>query len=349
MKKIMTFLFVMTCVLTFSDVVSGKRIQVRGIAKKEIFPNLAKVQLTIKTQDENLDKASRENSQRLEKFKSLLSKSGGKYEKIDSVSYFTDKSYDWEYETVNKGAKEYETVLTIEANKIELNSLKDFLQILSNEKIYKVEINSQGINTFEIKARDKTAKVAYQKAIDKFNDLQKKLGTKGLGNIIKIAGFKNDEVSLEKRESVKKEVNTVTHNVEVTTRDMKSLGNIISVAYAVGIGTNGYIEYDIDNKQKLEDELYESAYKEALKKAQVILGKTNLNLKNPVTITDKSNGIIRAYSDYDYSYNLYASTDSKILEKSDKELMDKVLEKNVVINPSKLNISKEVYIEFEMN
>ena len=203
----------MTCVLTFSDVVSGKRIQVRGIAKKEIFPNLAKVQLTIKTQDENLDKASRENSQRLEKFKSLLSKSGGKYEKIDSVSYFTDKSYDWEYETVNKGAKEYETVLTIEANKIELNSLKDFLQILSNEKIYKVEINSQGINTFEIKARDKTAKVAYQKAIDKFNDLQKKLGTKGLGNIIKIAGFKNDEVSLEKRESVKKEVNTVTHNV----------------------------------------------------------------------------------------------------------------------------------------
>ena len=56
----MTFLFMMTCVLTFSDVVSGKRIQVRGIAKKEIFPNLAKVQLTIKTQDENLDKASRE-------------------------------------------------------------------------------------------------------------------------------------------------------------------------------------------------------------------------------------------------------------------------------------------------
>ena len=344
MKKIMTFLFMMTCVLTFSDVVSGKRIQVRGIAKKEIFPNSAKVELVIKTQDENLDKASQENSQRLEKFKSLLSRSGEKYEKIDSISYSTDKSYDWQYETVNKGAKAYETVLTIEAD-----NLKDFLPVLANEKIYEVDKISQGINTFKIKVQDKTAKVAYQKAIDKFNELQKKLGEKGIGNVVKIAGFKNDEVSLEKRESVKKEINTVTHNVEVTTRDMKNLGNIISVAYAVGIGTNGYIEYDIDNKQKLEDELYENAYKEALKKAQVILGKTNLNLKNPVTITDKSNGVIRAYSDYDYSYNLYASTDSKILEKSDKELMDKVLEKNVVINPSKLNISKEVYIEFEMN
>lgn len=345
----MTFLFMMTCVLTFSDVISGKRIQVRGIAKKEIFPNSAKVELVIKTQDENLDKASRENSQRLEKFKSLLSRSGEKYEKIDSISYSTDKSYDWQYETVNKGAKAYETVLTIEVDNIDLNNLKDFLQVLANEKIYEVDKISQGINTFKIKVQDKTAKVAYQKAIDKFNELQKKLGEKGIGNVVKIAGFKNDEVSLEKRESVKKEINTVTHNVEVTTRDMKNLGNIISVAYAVGIGTNGYIEYDIDNKQKLEDELYENAYKEALKKAQVILGKTNLNLKNPVTITDKSNGVIRAYSDYDYSYNLYASTNSKILEKSDKELMDKVLEKNVVINPSKLNISKEVYIEFEMN
>ena len=339
----------MTCVLTFSDVVSGKRIQVRGIAKKEIFPNSAKVELVIKTQDENLDKASRENSQRLEKFKSLLSRSGEKYEKIDSISYSTDKSYDWQYETVNKGAKAYETVLTIEADNIDLNNLRDFLQVLANEKIYEVDKISQGINTFKIKVQDKAAKVAYQKAIDKFNELQKKLGEKGIENVVKIAGFKNDEVSLEKRESVKKEINTVTHNVEVTTRDMKNLGNIISVAYAVGIGTNGYIEYDIDNKQKLEDELYENAYKEALKKAQVILGKTNLNLKNPVTITDKSNGVIRAYSDYDYRYNLYASTDSKILEKSDKELMDKVLEKNVVINPSKLNISKEVYIEFEMN
>ena len=238
----MTFLFMMTCVLTFSDVVSGKRIQVRGIAKKEIFPNSAKVELVIKTQDENLDKASRENSQRLEKFKSLLSRSGEKYEKIDSISYSTDKSYDWQYETVNKGAKAYETVLTIEADNIDLNNLKDFLQVLANEKIYEVDKISQGINTFKIKVQDKTAKVAYQKAIDKFNELQKKLGEKGIGNVVKIAGFKNDEVSLEKRESVKKEINTVTHNVEVTTRDMKNLGNIISVAYAVGIGTNGYIE-----------------------------------------------------------------------------------------------------------
>ena len=53
------------------------------------------------------------------------------------------------------------------------------------------------------------------------------------------------------------------------------------MANALGIGTNGSIEYDIDNKQQLENELYENAYKEALKKAQVILGKNRLKLKKP--------------------------------------------------------------------
>lgn len=349
MKRIILLMCMMTCFLSFSDIVSGKRIQVRGIAKKEIMPNSAKVQLTIQTEDKNLDKASKENAQKLEKFKSLLSKSGARYDKINSTSYSTDKSYDWDTEVINKGEKEFKTVLSVEADNVTLNSLKDFLSVLANEKIYEVKRNAQGVNIFEIEMRDKLAKAAYQKALDKFNGLQQKLGSKGLGGKIKIVGFTNDEVSLEKRESVKKEINTVTHTIEVETRDMKNIGNIISVAQILGIGTNGYIEYDIDNKQKLEDELYENAYKEALKKAQVILGKTDLNLKNPVTITDKSQGVIRPYSDYNYNYYGNVLTDSKILEKSEKELLDKVSEKRIVVNPRKLDISKMVYIEFEMN
>ena len=260
MKRIILLMCMMTCFLSFSDIVSGKRIQVRGIAKKEIMPNSAKVQLTIQTEDKNLDKASKENAQKLEKFKSLLSKSGARYDKINSTSYSTDKSYDWDTEVINKGEKEFKTVLSVEADNISLNSLKDFLSVLANEKIYEVKRNVQGVNIFEIEMRDKSAKAAYQKALDKFNGLQQKLGSKGLRDKIKIVGFTNDEVSLEKRESVKKEINTVPHTIEVETRDMKNIGNIISVAQILGIGTNGYIEYDIDNKQKLEDELYENAY-----------------------------------------------------------------------------------------
>ena len=132
---------------------------------------------------------------------------------------------------------------------------------------------------------------------------------------------------------------------------MKNLGNIINVASALGIGTTGQIEYDIDNKQQLENELYENAYKEALKKAQVILGKTDLNLKNPVTITDKSYGVIQPYYDYNYNYYNEASYATNLVQvkKSDRELLDESARRNIVISPKKLNISKTVYIEFEMN
>ena len=121
---------------------------------------------------------------------------------------------------------------------------------------------------------------------------------------------------------------------------MKNLGNIINVANTLGIGTTGQIEYDIDNKQQLENELYENAYKEALKKAQVILGKTDLNLKNPVTITDKSYGVIQPYTDYNYSYYSHANYETNLvqLKKSDKELLDESARRNIVISPKKLNI-----------
>ena len=164
-----------------------------------------------------------------------------------------------------------------------------------------------------------------------------------------ISGYDNKEINLEKHVSNRKNIQIVSHEIEVETRDLKNLGNIISVANELGIGTNGNIEYDIDNKQQLENELYENAYKEALKKAQVILGKTDLNLKNPVTITDKSYGVIQPYTDYNYNYYRNADYNTEQLKKSDKEIIDSSARRNIVISPKKLNISKTVYIEFEMN
>ena len=53
MKKIITLLFMLCSVFSFSDNASEKRIQVRGTATKEIAPNSAKIYLQITTQDEN--------------------------------------------------------------------------------------------------------------------------------------------------------------------------------------------------------------------------------------------------------------------------------------------------------
>ena len=226
------------------------------------------------------------------------------------------------------------------------------MSVLAAEKIYSLNRSKNGTYIFTIESQDATNKQAYQNAMSKFNDIQQKLSKAGIpASSVKISGYDNKEVSLEKRTSNKKNIQVVSHQIEVETRDLKNLGNIINVASTLGIGTTGQIEYDIDNKQQLENELYENAYKEALKKAQVILGKTDLNLKNPVTITDKSYGVIQPYYDYNYNYYNEANYATNLVQvkKSDRELLDESTRRNIVISPKKLNISKTVYIEFEMN
>ena len=353
MKKIIALLIMIFSVLSFSDSeVTGKRIQVRGVSKKEISPNSAKIRLTIQTENENLDKASAENSQILERYKRLLAQTGTKYNKINSIGYSTYESYNWDTVVENKGKKEYQTKLSIEVDRISLDTLKNFMNVLATEKIYSLNRSKNGTYVFTVTSQNATNKEAYQNAMSKFNEIQQKLNKAGIpAGIIKIAGYDNKEINLEKQTNNRKNIQIVSHEIEIETRDLKNLGNILNVANTLGIGTTGQIEYDIDNKQQLENELYENAYKEALKKAQVILGKTDLNLKNPVTITDKSYGVIQPYTDYNYSYYSHANYETNLvqLKKSDKELLDESARRNIVISPKKLNISKTVYIEFEMN
>ena len=353
MKRIIALFMIIFSVLSFSNSeITGKRIQVRGVSKKEIMPNSAKIALTIQTENESLDKASAENSQILERYKRLLAQTGTKYSKINSTGYSTYETYNWDTVIENKGKKEYQTKLFVEVDRISLDTLKNFMNVLANEKIYSLNRSKNGTYIFTIESQNATNKQAYQNAMSKFNDIQQRLSKAGIpANTVKISGYDNKEISLEKRTSNKKNIQVVSHQIEVETRDLKNLGNIINVASALGIGTTGQIEYDIDNKQQLENELYENAYKEALKKAQVILGKTDLNLKNPVTITDKSYGIIQPYYDYNYNYYNEANHATNVvqLKKSDRELLDESSRRNIVISPKKLNISKTVYIEFEMN
>ena len=353
MKRIIALFMIIFSVLSFSNnEITGKRIQVRGVSKKEIMPNSAKIALTIQTENESLDKASAENSQILERYKRLLAQTGTKYNKINSIGYSTYESYEWDTVVENKGKKEYQTKLSVEVDRISLDTLKNFMNILATEKIYSLNRSKNGTYIFTIESQNVTNKQAYQNAMSKFNNIQQKLSKAGIpANTVKISGYDNKEISLEKRTSNKKNIQVVSHQIEVETRDLKNLGNIINVASALGIGTTGQIEYDIDNKQQLENELYENAYKEALKKAQVILGKTDLNLKNPVTITDKSYGIIQPYYDYNYNYYNEANYATNVvqLKKNDRELLDESSRRNIVISPKKLNISKTVYIEFEIN
>ncbi|MDO5088353.1 MAG: SIMPL domain-containing protein [Leptotrichiaceae bacterium] len=349
MKKIITLLFLLCSLFSFSDTASGKRIQVRGTSVKELAPSSAKIYFNIVTEGETLEKAAKENADILAKYKTLLKKTNTKYEKIESTDYSTYKNYGWETVTVNKGKKAFQTILTVEVSPFSTDLLKNFMDILIQKGIFTIDRTSNGNYNFNIITEDADSKSSYRKALDDFNDIQKKLVSKGFSSsAVKIGGYENREISLEEPKTIKKEKHIVSHSIEVNTRDMKNLGNIINLAHSLEINSTGTIEYDIDNKQQLEDQLYETAYKEALKKARNILDKTELNLRKPVTITDNSNGVIRPYYSY-YNRNYMNGYNPEILKENDSKLIEKAQQNSIIINPQKYTFSKSVYIEFEMN
>lgn len=349
MKKIITLLFAVCSIFSFGDNASEKRIQVRGTATREIAPDSAKIHFEIITKNENLEKASRKNADILAKYKNLLKKTNTKYEKIESTNYSTYKNYNWESIKVNEGKKEFRTVLTVEVSPFDINLLKNFMTVLVQKGVYNIIRNDNGSYSFNVISQNTDNKTSYQNAVNDFNDIQKKLAANGFNsNNIKISGYDNNEVNMESNKDVKKEVYTVSHSIEVSTRDMKKLGNIINLAHSLEIASTGVIEYDIDNKQKIEDQLYEQAYKEALKKAENILNKTELKLRKPVTITDNSTGVIRPFYSY-FNRNYVDDHNLDILKESDAKIIEKSEHNAIIINPQKSSFSKTVYIEFEMN
>ena len=95
MKKIILILLTIFSVMIFSDEsdLFYKRIQVAGTATETLMPDTASIMFTIYTENEDMNKASEENAGLLDRYNTLLSKSGVKYEKIESVTYNSNNLY----------------------------------------------------------------------------------------------------------------------------------------------------------------------------------------------------------------------------------------------------------------
>ena len=150
MKKIISILVLTLSFLSFSNLASDKRIQVQGTSTREILPNTAKLQLLIRTENKDLDKASKQNSEILEKYKNLLKNSNIKYERINSLNYNTYKNYTYEDIILNEGKKEFKNTLNIDVNKMNLNQIQNFVSVLFKENILNVNINKDRSYSFKI-------------------------------------------------------------------------------------------------------------------------------------------------------------------------------------------------------
>ena len=352
MKKLILILSFIFTVTIFANNSLSKRIEVSGTSKKEITPDIAKIQLIISTNNENLDKAIKMNNDTLEKYKNILKEVNITYNNINSIDFNTNKYYNYKNIILNKNQKEFETSLKINLSKIDINLLEQLISILVKNDIYFMEKDKNDNYSFVIKDKASTQKEAYQKTLNKFNKIKTKLAENNIdSSIMNLVGFNNQTINLEKIENKKVEYYNVVYQVELSTNDFKNLGKIIDLAYLLNIDTNNYIEYDIKNKVQLNDELYQNSYKVALNKAKIILNKTDLSLQKPITIIDNSTDNIKSYFSYfnkeNYYENNYNTTEENINE-SNASIIAKLQEVNTVIIPEKKNINKSIHVEFEM-
>lgn len=351
MKKLILILSFIFTVTIFANNSLNKRIKVSGTSKKEITPDIAKIQLIISTNNENLDKAIKMNNDTLEKYKTILKEVNITYDSINSIDFNTNKYYNYKNIILNKNQKEFETTLKINLSKIDINLLEQLISILVKNDIYFMEKGKNDNYSFVIKDKASTQKEAYQKTLNKFNKIKTKLAENNIdSSIMNLVGFNNQTINLEKIENKKVEYYNVVHQLELSTNDFKNLGKIIDLAYLLNIDTNNYIEYDIKNKVQLNDELYQNSYKVALNKAKIILNKTNLSLQKPITIVDNSTDNIKSYFSYFNKENYYENnnTTEENINESNASIITKLQEANTVIIPEKKNINKSIYVEFEM-
>ena len=106
-----------------------------------------------------------------------------------------------------------------------------------------------------------------------------------------------------------KEIYYVTHNFKITTKNIKGLNSIISLADDNGININGNIQFDISDKEKIASDMYNEAFKQAKSKAESILKSSGLKLASPLVVSEDIEFQQKMIDKIDQSWSFESSND----------------------------------------
>lgn len=348
MKKYIIFLILIFFNLTFSNEI--KKIQVIGNSNENILPDYITIQFEISTKNKDISKSSELNSKILDKFKKILEIEKINYNKLSSIQVTTNKDQIYENNIVNKNMVEYETTLIVDFDILNFENLSNIIYKLSEHNIYSIDKNINKNYSFTIISKDKDKNNSKNKAFNEFNIIKNKLSNIGLKtDSIIISGIDIKEISLEKSEETKIDIYNVIHKFQITLSDFNNIGKIIDIANVLNINTPSYFEYSFNDS--INKKLYDIAYENAYEKAKKIAKNNNLSLKNPISIIDRSidfnNTTIYFNNKYNNYYHFKISTEKDLL-KEIKEIRNEINNNQTIIIPKKQNISKNLFIEFEM-
>ena len=304
MKKIAIALFSLMSIISFSaneNIV--RKISVTGNAEREVMPNLAKINFKIEEKGSNLSQTTNEVNKKIEKFKSELRARKISLENLETKAFYNRKGSEYQDDedildvktvpnkTVKKTDKKptsYDVNMSMLVKNTDFNKISALIDLEDGDNLQSIQKNfDENTFAFNINENGTTVDQALNKVFNKLNTSKRKLISAGIPeNDIILSDYTIKENYTADNKNSRKDVYYVTNEFVLTTKNIKELNTIISIADDNGININGSINFDLSDKDRIESEMYKDAYNQTKQKAESILRSSKMKLGTPIIVSE---------------------------------------------------------------
>ena len=303
MKKIAIALFSLMSMLSFGaneNIV--RKISVTGNAEREVMPDLAKINFKIEEKGSNLSQTTNEVNKKIEKFKSELRARKISLENLETKAFYNRKGSEYQDDedildvktvpnkTVKKTQKKptsYDVTMSMLVKNTDFNKISALIDLEDGDNLQSIQKNfDENTFAFNINENGTTVDQALNKVFNKLNTSRRKLISAGIPESDIILSDYQIKENYTENKGTKKDVYYVIDEFVLTTKNIKELNTIISIADDNGININGSINFDLSDKDRIESEMYKDAYNQTKQKAESILRSSKMKLGTPIIVSE---------------------------------------------------------------
>lgn len=303
MKKIAIALFSLMSVLSFGaneNIV--RKISVTGNAEREVMPDLAKINFKIEEKGSNLSQTTNEVNKKIEKFKSELRARKISLENLETKAFYNRKGSEYQDDedildvktvpnkTVKKTDKKptsYDVTMSMLVKNTDFNKISALIDLEDGDNLQSIQKNfDENTFAFNINENGTTVDQALNKVFNKLNTSRRKLISAGIPESDIILSDYQIKENYTENKGTKKDIYYVIDEFVLTTKNIKELNTIISIADDNGININGSINFDLSDKDRIESEMYKDAYNQTKQKAESILRSSKMKLGTPIIVSE---------------------------------------------------------------
>ena len=325
MKKIAIALFSLMSIISFSaneNIV--RKISVTGNAEREVMPDLAKINFKIEEKGSNLSQTTNEVNKKIEKFKSELRARKISLENLETKAFYNRKGSEYQddedildvktvpnkiVKKTDKKPTSYDVKMSMLVKNTDFNKISALIDLEDGDNLQSIQKNfDENTFAFNINENGTTVDQALNKVFNKLNTSRRKLISAGIpeSDII-LSDYTIKENYTADSKNSRKDVYYVTNEFVLTTKNIKELNTIISIADDNGININGSINFDLSDKDRIESEMYKDAYNQTKQKAESILRSSKMKLGTPIIVSEdvefQQKMIDRIDQDWSVAYN----------------------------------------------